>query len=614
MSKFDVCIIGGGHAGCEAAYISSQYNLRVGIITLLEVPLASTPCNPAVGGVGKGQVVREVDSLGGLISQIADRAGIQYRILNESKGYAVQSTRAQVDKDLYAQIAEELIAEVDNIEVIREKVSRVEKLDEIFVIETDKQKIQAKKVIVTTGTFLNGKLHCGTEQVEGGRVDCQKSDGLTDIFSEVRVLTTRFKTGTPPRLRLSSIDFSNMVTQPSDERAINFHWNNRNTGRIAKQIDCHLTRTSEKTMGIIRDNKESSPMYNGQIQGVGPRYCPSIEDKAFRYPDRNSHHVFVEPEGHTCETVYPNGVSTSLPKEIQLDFIRTIEGFENAEIVIPGYAVEYDVVDTTQLTLGLESKAVKGLYFAGQVNGTSGYEEAAGQGLIAGINASRSLRNEPLFVLSRDESYIGVMVEDLVKNERDEPYRLFTARSENRLYIREDNVLVRMSSYRRELGLNTALDSYYDSFEEEYFLLKELLEDSMIIATKENKEHFEKEGYGNLPQNISYEDLLKRSQVDPVSALETELSRIGACFSKNVIKTLAIEFKYRGYIQRSDREMSKTNKVNNLKISWEKLIENTNISNECRQRIEKIQPETFGQLSRIVGIRPATLAVVAGSL
>tara|TARA_R110002072_G_scaffold288917_1_gene455436 strand:- start:109046 stop:110890 length:1845 start_codon:yes stop_codon:yes gene_type:complete len=613
--NFDICIIGGGHAGCEAAYISAQYGLKVAIISLPEVKLASTPCNPAVGGVGKGQVVREIDSLGGFISQVADMAGIQYRILNESKGYAVQSTRAQVDKDLYADYAEKIISEVENIDVIRSKVKLVSREDGLFSVETDDGKYLSKKVIVTTGTFLNGKLHCGEEQAVGGRVDCQSADSLIDIFKDIKVLKTRFKTGTPPRLNRDSIDFTNMVEQESDIRAINFHWGNINCKeRTSEQVSCYLTRTSLDTMTIIRDNKERSPIFNGQIEGVGPRYCPSIEDKAFRYPDRNTHHVFVEPEGLTCNTIYPNGVSSSLPKEVQLDFIKTIEGFESAEIVVPGYAVEYDVVDTTELTLGLESKVIDGLYFAGQVNGTSGYEEAAGQGLVAGINACRSLREEGLFILDRDESYIGVMIEDLVKNERDEPYRLFTARSENRLFIREDNVLVRMAKYRKELNLNTAIDEYYESFLSEYELLRNIIENGTIYATKSNRERFLKNNYGEISQNITYEDLLKRSQVDPVEALTAELDLAGINFAANIIRTVAIEFKYKGYIQRSGREINKTEKLKKFKIDWQKLSTNKNISNECRQRIIKIQPETFGQLQRINGIRPATLVVVAGNI
>jgi tRNA uridine 5-carboxymethylaminomethyl modification enzyme len=612
---FDVLIIGGGHAGCEAAWISAQFGLKVGIISMPEVPLASAPCNPAIGGVGKGQVVREIDSLGGLMGRLADRSAIQYRILNESKGYAVQSTRVQIDKDLYAQFAEEEIGKVENIQVVKEKVDSVLKTIDSFSVTTAKgNKYESKKIVVTTGTFLNGKTHTGEEQESGGRYGARNSDSLGELFSQIQCSPSRFKTGTPARLDISTIDFSVMDEQPSDPRTKNFHSLNNPYSRQQKQVSCHLTRTNENTLGIIRDNKERSPIFNGQIKGVGPRYCPSIEDKAFRYEDRNTHHVFVEPEGLTAKTVYPNGISTSLPKEVQESFIQTIAGMENAKILIYGYAVEYDVVDTSKLDRQLQYIDIPGLYFAGQVNGTSGYEEAAGQGLVAGINASLSQLNREPFVLDRSDSYIGVMIEDLVSNVRDEPYRLFTARSENRLYVREDNSINRICPYRSSLGLYTEIDMHQEAYMSEYKLLWELCKGTTYKANSKNKTYFESVGYGPLLANITLAELSKRSKLNPVQTLKCELARFGASFMDEVVEAVAISLKYEGYISRATVESEKLNRLSKKIINWKSISANPNVSNECKQRIEQIKPETFSQLQRIDGIRPATLAFVAGNL
>ncbi len=612
---FDVLVIGGGHAGCEAAWISSQFGLNVGIISIPEVSLASTPCNPAIGGVGKGQVVREIDALGGLMGILADKSAIQYRILNESKGYAVQSTRVQVDKDLYTKFAEEEISKIENIEVFRAKALSVEKIEDVFSVGTSLGRtLSSKKLIVTTGTFLNARLHTGEEQVDGGRVGAGKSPGLNNLFGQIEFNSARFKTGTPARLSMDTVNFSLMDAQSSDSRAKNFHSINEAFHREQKQVSCYLTRTNEHTLSIIRKNKEKSPIFNGQIQGVGPRYCPSIEDKAFRYLDRDSHHVFVEPEGLTANTVYPNGISTSLPKEVQQAFIRTIPGLEQAEIVVHGYAVEYDVVDTSKLNRQLEYQEIPGLYFAGQVNGTSGYEEAAGQGVIAGINASFSVLDRDPFILNRSDSYIGVMVEDLVSNVRDEPYRLFTARSENRLYVREDNTINRICPYRTTLGLYTSIDKYQESYMREYELLLELCRETVYKVNPVNLAYFKTKSLGPLPANINLADLLKRAKLDPVKILQDELMEFGASFSLDVIEAVAIGLKYEGYITRANTETLKLTRLGKKKIDWKSVCNNSNVSNECKQRIEQIKPESFSQLQRIDGIRPATLAFVAGNL
>lgn len=610
--NFDIIIVGGGHAGIEAAYIASQFKLKIAIITIPGVGLGSAPCNPSVGGVGKGQVVRELDALGGLMGILADKAGIQFRTLNESKGFAVQSSRVQIDKELYSLAAEELIGNIPNITIIREKVEKISQDHEDYVIETLSRSYRTTRVIMTVGTFLNGKLHTGSQQTLGGRVDCEPSKGLTDLFKDLKTRPQRFKTGTPPRLDKNTIDYSKLDEQPSDASVRNFHLLNEPFKRESEQVSCYLARTNFQTMETIRANKEKSPMFNGQITGVGARYCPSIEDKAFRYPEKSVHHVFIEPEGLNLDTVYPSGISSSLPAEVQDEYVHSIEGLENAVIKVYGYAVEYDVLDTTELKLTLEHTQMKGLYFAGQVNGTSGYEEAAGQGYIAGVNAALAfLGLEPL-VLNRHDSYIGVMIEDLTSNLRDEPYRLFTARSENRLYIREDNSILRMYPYRAQLPLNTFLDEYERDFIQQYESLMAFCDDQMIPETHPLMKEFSGEGeLQQLTRRMSVTELLKQGWLNPITTLKRILEEHGILVSYDLNRTVAISKKYDGYIKRSDDQFQKLKKMDGMKINWEDISRSGNVSFECKQRITRIKPETFGQLKLIEGIRPATLAVVA---
>lgn len=610
--NFDLIVVGGGHAGIEAAAIAAQYNLKIGLLTMPGIGLGSAPCNPSVGGVGKGQVVREIDALGGIMGILTDKAGIQYRTLNDSKGFAVQSSRVQIDKEKYSEEAEALIASLSQVSVIREQVLSIQKLSHGFEVLTSIRSYRTSKLIMTVGTFLNGKLHTGSEQSLGGRVGCAPSGGLTEIFGSIATRPLRFKTGTPPRLNKDTVDYSRLEEQPSDEGVRNFHSLNKPFGRVLPQVSCHLARTNALTMDTIRANKEKSPMFNGQIQGVGARYCPSIEDKAFRYPDKNVHHVFIEPEGLNLSTVYPSGISSSLPKEVQLAYVRSMEGLENAEIEVYGYAVEYDVLDTTNLSLALEHRDFPGLFFAGQVNGTSGYEEAAGQGLIAGINAAHSLLGlEPLH-LKRQDSYIGVMIEDLVSNLRDEPYRLFTARSENRLYIREDNTLLRMAPYRAQMMLNYPLDTYQRRFTESYEILMNFCDETMIPESSELLKEFSGVGETQkLVRRMSVSELLRQAWLNPITVLERILSTHGLDISWDLLRTVAISKKYEGYIKRSEDQNEKVKKMDNTRIDWERIAQSSNISFECKQRILRIRPETFGQLKLIEGIRPATLAVVA---
>lgn len=612
MKHFDIIVVGGGHAGIEAAYIASQFNLNIAIITMPESPLGSAPCNPSVGGIGKGQVVRELDALGGLMGILADKAGIQYRTLNDSKGFAVQSSRVQIDKELYAFEAENLIESIRNIEVIREKVLSISAEDSIYEVQTESDSYSSTKIVITVGTFLNGKLHTGSETKVGGRVDCESSKGLNDLFSAIKANSLRFKTGTPPRLDKNTINYQKLEEQPSDSSVRNFHVMNKPFERSIPQVSCYLAKTNPETMQIIRDNKEKSPMFNGQIQGTGARYCPSIEDKAYRYPDKNVHHVFVEPEGLNLPTMYPSGISSSLPKEVQLDYVRSIEGLERAEILVYGYAVEYDVVDTTELDLTLQYISMPGLYFAGQVNGTSGYEEAAGQGFIAGVNASLSFLGKYPLILNRHDSYIGVMIEDLTSNLRDEPYRLFTARAENRLYLREDNSIARMRPYRSSLGLNTALDEYEDQFLAKFEATIEFCRSFMIEEDSELLKRFSgSSDLQRLNRRMSVAELMKQAWLNPIEVLNTVCSLYQVVIDYDVCRSVAISVKYDGYITRSQAQTDKIKKMDNMAVDWEKICASTNISFECKQRILRIKPQTFGQIKLIEGIRPATLAVIA---
>lgn len=609
--QFDLVVVGGGHAGTEACYIASKYGLKVALVTMKDALIGSTPCNPSIGGVGKGQVVREIDALGGVMGKIADRAGIQYRTLNESKGFAVQSTRVQVDKDLYSKYVTEALQELENLKIIYAKVNKIIKNDQ-FVISTEcSLRIKSDSLIITAGTFLNGKLHCGLEQEKGGRIDTESSDSLNSIFSEVKTIKNRFKTGTPARLNINTVDFSKMDEQKSDCSTRNFSIYNENFKREQKQVSCYLTRTNEKTLKIIRDNKEKSPMYNGQIKAVGARYCPSIEDKAYRYPDKNIHHVFVEPEGLERNTVYPSGISSSLPKDIQDSFISTINGLENAEIEQYGYAVEYDVVDTTQLDRTLMVKNCENLYFAGQVNGTSGYEEAAGQGLVAGINASLRKKGEKPLVLRRTDTYIGVMIEDLVTNRRDEPYRLFTARAENRLLIREDNAFLRIYPYIEEILDNYSHKLRLESLISQYLILKKLVSTVFYNNNFYNDEFGLEKFLVEQSKKTSLLELLKLPWINPVDLLIFICEKEEISFEYTVIRTVAIESKYEGYVKRANNQYKKVANLESRKIHLENILDSDNISFECKQRIKDIGPETFGQLKRINGIRTATLAIVA---
>ena len=614
-NTFDLIVVGGGHAGIEAAHIGAKLGLRVALLSMPGVPLGSTPCNPSIGGVGKGQVVREIDYLGGLMGKVADRAAIHYRTLNESKGYALRSTRVQIDRKLYEEEVSKELNKINNLSIIWGKVEKIDREEKgIFCAQVRERKYLGRRLILTTGTFLGGRLHRGDEQRDGGREGCPSSVGMGDLLGRVETLPFKFKTGTPPRLHRDSLALESLKKQPSDPLARTFHWKNDKLERNRPQRECFLTSTNAKTMDIIRKGEHLSPLFNGQIRGIGPRYCPSIEDKAFRYPDRETHHIFLEPEGLHTKVFYPSGVSTSLPRELQLSFLRTIEGLENCEVLVYGHAVEYDVVNTRKLSLSLEYQDIRGLYFAGQVNGTSGYEEAAAQGLVAGINAAYSLQGRDPFRLRRSESYVGVLIDDLVGQSQDEPYRLFTARNEHRLYAREDNTFLRMAPYRLGLGLRDQLDIHLENLLEEHALLKDLLS-RYVLREKSHGEFFRSLGPNIFSRGGIYlGNLLRNSRIDSINVLRGTLERSGLSFQDEVLETAAIGEVYGGYIEKGQREWGRRKERDHSPLHLPSLLNSPNISFECKQRIRKASPETFGQLKKIEGLRPATLAHVCGKI
>lgn len=598
---FDVLVLGGGHSGLEAVNMCAQHNLKTAIITMKNVGVVSAPCNPAIGGVGKGQVVREIDALGGVMGQLADMAGIQYRTLNEPKGYSVQSTRVQIDKNLYSEFGQKLLDSWKNVTQFKLQAMKIERGEDLFYNLTleDNTILAAKACVITAGTFLGGVTHVGANSEKGGRREKNPSAGLKMLLNlnndemNHRLMSTskRFKTGTPPRIEYSSIDFSQLEVQPSDGKTQNFHLGNSFYERKMPQVSCYLTRTNKNTFDVIQENLSRSPLFNGQITSRGPRYCPSIEDKIHRYPDRFEHHLFLEPETLDCTTVYPNGISTSLPLDVQEKIVHSIKGLEKAHIAISGYAVEYDVVDTTLLDATLNLKGVPGLFFAGQLIGTSGYEEAAGLGLVAGINAARFILNKSPWILNRLDSYIGVMVDDLINQHRDEPYRLFTARCENRLKLREDNAFVRMAPYRKELQLHTFLDTLLERILHDYHTLQNMAQSGKV-------------------EGLLLKDYLKMYPKTVVEKMEKVLKDNLIELNPQAIRTCAIDYIYEGVAQKSLLMQEKVHRVDSKLLNYQSLINSPNISFECKERIKIARPVNFRQLKEIPGIRAATILSV----
>ena len=609
MKSYGVIIIGGGHAGCEAALASARMGVCTALISLDLEKIALMPCNPAIGGIGKGHIVREIDALGGQMARCIDKTGIQFRVLNSSKGPAVQGYRAQADKHLYKKEMRRVLESQDYLSLICDEV------DELL-FDNDSVKglrtrsgleLNSRSIVITTGTFLNGRIHLGMKNSPAGRVGEKPSIKLSQSFLEQGFELGRLKTGTPPRLLGKSIDFSQCEIQQGDDDPKPFSFS---TTKITQpQVPCYITYTNTRTAEVINKNMHLSPLYSGVIEGVGPRYCPSIEDKVVKFPDRVSHHVFLEPEGLNTDWIYPNGISTSLAEEVQWELVRTIPGLENAYIVAPGYAIEYDFVPPTQLLPTLETKKVKGLFHAGQINGTSGYEEAAGQGLVAGINAALNFLDRAPFTLSRMESYIGVMIDDLVTKGTQEPYRMFTSRAENRLLLRQDNADTRLMGKGHKLGLVSNEDYNFCLLKKET-VEKEIkrLNTTKVVPNQQGKELVSKLGVKSLKTPTTLAGLLKRPEITYSQIIETFN---GASVSKLIGEQVEIQVKYEGFIQRQKQVVAKQKKLESYRIPTDFNYEGIpGLSCEVVQKLENIRPTTLGQASRISGITPAAVSII----
>ena len=613
---FDVIIIGGGHAGTEAAMAAARMGQQTLLLTHNIDTLGQMSCNPAIGGIGKGHLVKEVDALGGLMAKAIDQAGIQFRILNASKGPAVRATRAQADRVLYRQAVRTALENQPNLMIFQQAV-------EDLIVENDRVvgavtqmglKFRAKAVVLTVGTFLDGKIHIGLDNYSGGRAGDPPSIPLSRRLRELPLRVGRLKTGTPPRIDARTIDFSVLAQQHGDNPMPVFSFMG-NASQHPQQVPCYITHTNEKTHDVIRSNLDRSPMYAGVIEGVGPRYCPSIEDKVMRFADRNQHQIFLEPEGLTSNEIYPNGISTSLPFDVQMQIVRSMQGMENAKIVRPGYAIEYDYFPPTQLYHSLETKLISGLYFAGQVNGTTGYEEAGAQGLIAGINAVLKLRDEEPLVLRRDESYIGVLIDDLVTKGVDEPYRMFTSRAEYRILLRQDNADVRLTPIGHKIGLvsekrNRAMEQKKSSVES---LISFLRRESVTPA--DLSEYFKTIDSTPLTQGRKLYDILLRNKVtlnglaDHLPGLQEYLTQ-NQC-TEEIVEEAEIRIKYHGYIERERHIADKMVRLENISIRPDFDFNSLKaLSIEARQKLTRIKPSTIGQASRIPGVSPADINVL----
>jgi len=617
--NYSTIIIGGGHAGCEAACASARMGVDTLLITLKEENLGEMSCNPAIGGVAKGTIVKEIDALDGVMGKAIDRAGIHFRILNASKGAAVHSPRAQADRELYKKAIQSIIREQENLEVLYGSV-------EDLIIENDKvigvvignhankannkEKIYSKAVILTTGTFLGGVIHIGNKQIPAGRIGEEPSNGLSQTLKKYNFNLGRLKTGTPPRLDKKSIDYSILEEQNGDNPPSPFSY--LNDVITVPQISCHITYTNSNTHQIIKDNINKSAMYGGNISGNGPRYCPSIEDKIYRFSDKERHQIFLEPEGLNTDIVYPNGISTSLPAEVQLQFLKTIKGLENVIMTEAGYAIEYDFVDARELHANLETKKIKNLFFAGQINGTTGYEEAGGQGIIAGVNAALkskdSAHNIDEFTLDRSNSYIGVMIDDLITNGTNEPYRMLTSRAEYRLHLRADNADLRLTPLGIEIGC--VGDTRKKSFEEKKSSLEgdiKLLT-SLIASPKKLADH-----------NINIkQDGIKRSAMQLLSFPNINLEELMRIWPKELKKIqeknkkqIYIMASYDSYLKKQKQDIAIFKKDENIKIPQNiDYNQIKSLSAEAKEKLSKAQPKTIGLAKRISGITPASMMAV----
>ena len=620
MLSYDVVVIGAGHAGCEAASAAARLGSRTLLITIDMEKIASMSCNPAVGGVAKGQIVREIDALGGKMGRITDMSTIQFRMLNRSKGAAMWSPRAQCDKAEFSRLWRRELENTPNLYLWQDSVTEI-------LVDTEGEKtrvrgvktrmgveIECSRVVLTAGTFLDGMMHCGDAHAEGGRAGDQASHGITAQLRSLGFESGRMKTGTPARLDARTINFDALEMQEGDAQPYKFSYDT-DTEAVKHQLPCFMVYTSKRVHDILRTGFERSPLFNGTISGIGPRYCPSIEDKLRTFADKEQHQLFLEPEGRNTNEYYLNGFSSSLPYEVQLEALHNIVGFEDVHVYRPGYAIEYDYFPPTQLSHTLETKLVEGLYFSGQVNGTTGYEEAAAQGLMAGINAHRSLRGEEGIVLKRDEAYIGVLIDDLVTKGVDEPYRMFTSRAEYRILLRQDNADVRLTPLGHEIGLvsekkyenllkkNTAVESLISMLRKSSVKIGEI--DSYLISIGEEP----------LSQGKKLYDIVLRSNVT-INSLKNEVAKLKSYIENNnlsdeVVEQAEIQIKYRGYIEREKYYAEKMHRLEEIAIPANfDYNAMHSLTIEARQKLSRIRPETIGQASRIPGVSPADINVL----
>ena len=621
--SFDVIIVGGGHAGTEAALASARQGVSTLLVTHSIETLGQMSCNPAIGGIGKSHLVKEIDALGGAMAKAVDLAGIQFRVLNASKGPAVRATRAQADRVLYRAAIREMLEQQENLSLFQQGVDDllIEDGAIVGVITQMGMLIKAPRVVLTTGTFLGGKIHIGLENSSGGRAGDPPAIALANRLRELPFRVNRLKTGTPPRLDADSVDFSVMQVQEGDTPLPVMSYLGKQSDHPA-QINCYITNTNEKCHDVIRGGLDRSPMYTGVIEGTGPRYCPSIEDKVMRFADKSSHQIFVEPEGLNTKELYPNGISTSLPFDVQLEMVREIKGFENAHITRPGYAIEYDFFDPRDLHYSLETKFVKGLYFAGQINGTTGYEEAGAQGLMAGLNAGLAARGLESWCPRRDEAYIGVLIDDLITLGTNEPYRMFTSRAEYRLTLREDNADLRLTEHGRKLGLVD--DERWEFYSKKKIRIEEelqFLRRTWVQPNTDRAERINRLLEKPISREYSLADLLARPRVEhgPLLAAyncEPDSSDGKAYKAQTGIEAQStqqaeIQIKYQGYIDRQEEDIERLKKQENTKLPADfNYQQMQGLSNELKQKLLEAKPENIGRASRIPGITPAAISLL----
>lgn len=628
-NSYDIIVIGAGHAGIEATVSSARMGMKVGLITMDLNAIGRLSCNPAIGGTAKGHLVKEIDALGGVMGILADRSGIQFKMLNRSKGPAIWSPRCQSDKEVYSKEATKLILSYENIELIQDMVKKLIVDDTNgdgvnkpkYIIKGVKTEsgiyITCKSVIITTGTFLNAVMHTGRNQTLGGRIGEKSATGLSECLMKLGFKTGRLKTGTPPRLDINTIDFDKTVPAPGDEVLLPFSFRTKTGFPFLQQVDCHLTYTNHKTHEELRKGFSDSPMFSGRIKGTGPRYCPSIEDKVNRFSDKPRHQIFLEPETLNGNTIYMNGFSTSLPLEVQETAARTIPGLENVRIVKQGYAVEYDFFPTWQVNATMETKLIEHLYTAGQINGTSGYEEAAAQGLIAGINSVLKLRNQPPFILKRSEAYIGVLIDDLINKTPEEPYRMFTSNAEYRLVLRQDNADIRLMKYGNSLGLIE--DEYIKILDGKLDLIKAGLDfaKANTLSPRQVNTYLNEIGSSDISSGEFISNLVRRNSVSLKEILHLadftgqEKLREHLLSDENTLSQIEIELKYDGYIKRMHEQIKNFERNESINIppdfNYDKI---QSLSAEGREKLNSIRPTTLGQAMRISGVRTTDVSAL----